>query len=65
VYEAAASIDGGVDSVPNLPKELGKEQVGEGGEVEEAQPPSAELQRVEREAEPKERGRKRGAKKRR
>ena len=50
--EANESIDGGFDSVPNLPKGLGKERVREEVEV-------AELQRVEVEAAPKQMGEKR------
>jgi hypothetical protein len=67
VCEANESIDGVFDSVPNLPKGQGKERVREGVEVAElqqvevaeAQPPSAELQRVEVEAAPKQMGEKR------
>lgn len=50
--EANESIDGVFDSVPNLPKGLGKERVREEVEV-------AELQRVEVEAAPKQMGEKR------
>ena len=61
--EANASIDGVFDSVANLPKGQGKERVGEEVEVAQAQPKSAELQRVEAEAQSEQMEQKRGAKK--
>jgi len=63
VCEANASIDGGFDSVPHLPKGLGKERVGEAVEVAQAYPPSAQFQRGEVEAPPKQEGQKRLANK--
>ena len=41
--EANASIDGGFDSVPNLPIGQGKERIWEEVEVAGAQPKAAEL----------------------
>ena len=60
--EATGTTDAGGNSVPNHPKGLGKEQVREGIEVEEAQAMSAELQWGEVEALSKQMSRKRWAK---